>query len=347
MGIIKVIKRKVKTLDDMIRPLANGKWDYFVIITDFLWCRYVLKISADEYLVYNFHNLKHRYRKYFLLQRHRKLFININTRAFTRSKYTFYKYIPDLFSRELIIAPFCGEDTFIAFLKKHQKIVVKPDQGSLGKGLEVVKYTGDEAARTYFSNFTAERPFVCEEFIKQHPALSQLNPASVNTLRIYSLLVNGEVEIISAALKTGAGDDNITDNLSLGGIGAQIDIKTGIVCTFGKNFKNETYTHHPTSGASVLGLQIPNWQTVINLIIEAHKRIPQCMLYGWDIAITETGADIVEANSKPGIRNMQEIDGIPKGKKILPLIKKDQLKEKRLEYETELMQNFKKYGLGQ
>ena len=205
MNLIKTIRRKMKTLDGMIRPLANGKWDYFVITLDFLYCRYLLKVPADEYLKYNFHNLKQRYRKNFILQRERKKFINVNTNGFTRSKYVFYSYIPDLFQREVILAPFCGEDAFVAFLKKHEKIVAKPDQGSLGKGLEVVKYIDDESAKEYFAGITAERPFICEEFINQHPVLSQLNPASVNTLRIVSLLQDDEVEIVAAILKTGMG----------------------------------------------------------------------------------------------------------------------------------------------
>lgn len=346
MGLIKIIKRKAKTFDNMIRPLAYGKWDYFVIAMDFLWCRYIQKVPGDEYLKYNFHNLKHRYRKHFILQRERSKFVNVNTNAFTKSKYVFHSYIPDLFQREIILAPFCGEEIFVQFLKKHQQIVVKPDRGSLGKGLEVVKYTDDQSAKDYFAGITAERPFICEEFIHQHPTLSQLNPGSVNTLRVVSLLQDDEVEIVAAILKTGLGDDNITDNLSLGGIGAQVDVATGIVCTFGKDFHFHTYTHHPHSGAPILGLQIPHWDQVIDTIKKAHKRLPQCMIYGWDIAITETGVDIVEANSKPGTRIMQVMDGIPKGQKILPLIKKDRLKDKRKEYLGKFMKDYETIALG-
>ena len=340
------IKRKFSTLDKTVRSFADGKWDYITGAADMIYCKLRYKIPTDEYVTYKFYNYKHRYRKNFILQWQRKDYIKINSQAFTRSKYAFYQYIPDLFSREMIIAPFCGEEAFVSFLKKHQKIVVKPDQGSLGMGLEVVTYADDDAAKSYFANITSARPFICEEFIRQHPVLSQLNPASVNTIRIASLLVDGEVSILSATLKTGAGSERITDNLSLGGIGAQIDVESGIVCTFGKDFELKTFTHHPTSGSPILGLQIPHWDAAIDLIKTAHKRLPQCMLYGWDIAITETGVDIVEANSKPGCRIMQVMDGVPKGKTLLPLLKEDHLKEKREEYYLEWIEKFKKYALG-
>ena len=41
MGLMQKIKRKAKTFDNMIRPLANDKWDYFIIALDVLWCRYI------------------------------------------------------------------------------------------------------------------------------------------------------------------------------------------------------------------------------------------------------------------------------------------------------------------
>lgn len=346
MGLIKKIIHKKRTFDSLVRPLANDKWDCFIITMDILWCRLVMKVSVNEYVKYNFQNLRHRYRKHFILQRDRNKYTNVNVAGFTRSKYLFYTYISDLFQRELILAPFCGEDTFVQFLKKHQKIVTKPDQGSLGKGVEVVHYTNDQAAKDYFAGITTERPFICEEFIRQHPVLSQLNPASVNTLRVVSVLQDGEVEIVSATLKTGFGDDNITDNLSLGGIGAQVDVKTGVVCTYGKDFHFHAFTHHPYSGAQIIGLQIPHWDQAVALIKEGHRRLPQCMIYGWDIAITETGVDIVEANSRPGTRIMQVIDGIPKGYKILPLIKKDRLKDTRKEYQKKFIKDFETIAMG-
>ena len=346
-NVFKIIKRKAKTFDSIIKPISNGKLDYFLVAVDYLYSIYVQRISSDEYLKYNFYNLKPRYRKQFILQRDRAKFVNLNTLGFTKSKYTFYKYIPDLFAREMIIAPYCGEDTFVEFLKKHQKIVIKPDRGSLGIGVDVVEFTDNQSAKQYFKGITSNRPMICEEFIRQHPVLNQLNPSSVNTIRIASFLKDNEVEILAAVLKFGVGNDCITDNLSLGGIGAQIDIPSGIVCSFGRDFNFHAYAHHPSTGTQILGLQIPYWDAAIDLVKEAHKRVPQCLFYGWDIAITETGVDIVEANSRPGTRIMQVMDAVPKGKTLLPLLKRDRLKGMRDEYTQEFYQNLKKYSFNE
>lgn len=313
------------------------------VLWDYAYCRRKFKCNLEEYMGYQFYNYKNRYRKNFIVSAHRNQFVKINTRAFTYSKYVFYQYLPDMFQREMILAPNCGEDAFVDFLKKHKRIVTKPDMGSLGKDVMLLEYTDDAAARAYFQEVAQNGYTVCEEFIKQHPALNELNPYSVNTIRVTSLLVDGEVEILTATLRCGAGKDSITDNLSKGGIGAQIDVETGIICAYGKDFTNNRYSHHPISGVQIIGMQIPNWEKAVAYVKQAHKRVPQCTLYGWDIAITEDGADIVEANSKPGIRNIQQLDGIPRGHKLLPLLKQDPLKGKNEEYYRDWRNRFYQY----
>lgn len=338
MGLL----HRMKTFHHKIKSISYGNLDYWAITFDLLYCKIRYRTSTHEYLTYKFYNYKHRYRKNFILTKHKKQYEKINFRGLTRSKYITYKYIPDLYQREIILAPQCGEDAFINFLKKHQRIVIKPDTGSLGKGVEIVEYCDDTVAKELFATFIKNKPKICEEFIIQHPLLKQLNPSSVNTIRITSLMQNGDVEIISATLKCGVGEDKVTDNLSLGGIGAQVDISSGIVSTYGQDFKNQKYIFHPTTGTQIIGMQLPNWDATIALVKAAHKRLPQCTVFGWDVAITETGADIVEANNRPGSRIMQRMDGIPKGQKIIPLLRHDTLKEKRSIYSSDIKRLYKK-----
>lgn len=310
---------------------------------DYLFCHWSLGVTPEEYRLYDFPNLKHRYRKQFILIRHYKKYAHINTTGFAVYKYAFYQFIPDLFQREMTLAPMCGEEAFVSFLKRNQKIVIKPHAGSRGRNIEVIRYTDEANARQLFAAFTAKDAMVCEGFIRQHPAMEALKPGSVNTIRIVSLLDKGEVDILSATLKIGLEEESITDNMSQGGIGAQVDIPTGIIASFGRDLQLNTYAYHPVTGVQIIGMQIPHWEKAIDLIKTAHKRVPQCALYGWDIAITESGVDIVEANSHPGSRIMQAMDGIPKGKKLLPLLKKDRMKEKRMEYWKELERVYKEH----
>ena len=290
------------------------------IFLDILYCKVRFHASAEEYLRYRFYDFRDRYRKNFLLLYHqRHEYKKINETGFTGSKYLFYQRIPDCFFREMILAPSCGEARFVAFAREHRRIVTKPDGGSYGKGIEAYTYTDDDHAREYFT--TLPKNTVCEAFICQHEGVGLLNPNSVNTVRIVSLIYGGEVTIVSATLKTGGRTDTFADNMHNDGIGAQVDIATGVVNTCGFDYNSGRYLKHPVSNVQFLGLQIPNWNAAVDLVKKAHGQLPQCKLLGWDVAITPTGADIVEANNAPGTLLMQIGDMVPKGEKILQVIR--------------------------
>ncbi len=329
MKFIRRFKNFFSTVYETAKSVSKGKLDFCAIAIDYIYCVLRFKVTEDEYLKYEFYNCSNRYRKQFFLINHRKKLINVNQRFFTISKYVFYNRIPDLFNRKIILVPHCGEKAFIDFAKEFKKIIIKPDTGSLGSGIKFFSFTDEESAKKQFAEFSMSAPCVCEEIICQHPAMNDLNPHSVNTVRIVSILKDGEVDIVSATLRIGATNDSVVDNMLSGGIGAGVDISTGIVSTMAIDYAFNKYSHHPLTGAQIIGFQIPNWNCAIDLVKSAHKRIPNCLLYGWDIAITQDSADIIEANNSPGPRIMQAMDRIPKGQKIFPLVKKDILKQSK------------------
>lgn len=314
----------------MASKVASGRWDWLLIALDYMYCRVRFHVSDSEYLDFQFYNFKNRYRKNFLLRYHQfNKFKKLNEEpGLTKFKYTFYQKIPDCFAREIIFAPACGVDAFVEFAKKHKKIVIKPDKGSLGRDINIFTYLNDEHARMLFDRIPEDS--VCEEFICQHEKMSALSPDSVNTIRIVSLWEQDGVKIVSATLRTGGKTGVSVDNLKKDGIGAQIDIDTGIVCTNGFDYNDHIYVKHPLTGVQFLGFNIPNWEAAVSLVKKGHEQLPQNRLLGWDIAITQTGADVVEANSRPGTPITQMVDRIPKGEKILRAIRTTKKKKHKL-----------------
>ncbi len=315
-------KRFIKSFLKVLTTVKCEDYNRVAVACDLLYCIIRFRVSCDEYLKYRFYELSNRYRKYFVLISHqRHEYFRIITRRFTYSKYEFYNRMPDLYHREIIRLPDCGEERLLEFAKKHKRFVVKPDHGSLGKNIKVFDYTNDKDVIDLYNYSFAGDQLVCEEFIKQHQLLTEFNPASVNTVRVVTLFCDDVVKIISAAIKFGAGD-SIVDNMHRGGVGAQIDIDTGIVSTFGFDYKYNKFTHHPVSNKKIIGLEVPHWDMVKERVIEAHKRVPQCSLYGWDVAITQNDVDIVEANNAPGPMLMQTMDRIPKGRELFKAFRK-------------------------
>ena len=321
MKLLKKVKSSLATLWKASGQIDRSKGSRFALMCDMILCKLRYHAKIEEYLAYRLYEYKHCYRKNFLFKYHQqRLYRKVNEILNTKFKYSFYELIPDMFQREIILAPACGEDVFVDYLRRHKRIVTKPNKGSCGIDVSILEYESDHQAREVFRDLSID--IICEEYIRQHPVMMELNPSTVNTIRVVSLRHSqDDVEILCATLRCGARNDTIIDNLNKGGVGATVDVDTGIVCTFGRDYKLRTYSHHPLTGVQIMGLQIPNWDKAMDLIKRAHARLPENRILGWDIAITETGADIVEANSAPAPRSMQMIDGKPKGEQILKILK--------------------------
>lgn len=148
-------------------------------------------------------------------------------------------------------------------------------------------------------DFCIKNNMVAEELVKQHVKLNALFPNSVNTVRI----VTKDGEIIGAGLRMGVGEA-VVDNSSSGGISAPVDIDTGIVASFGEREKGEQierFAKHPDTGVAIIGFEIPFWKECVNYVALLSKKVSSISLIGWDIAITDQGPTLIEANLAPGL----------------------------------------------
>lgn len=158
---------------------------------------------------------------------------------------------------------------------------------------------------------------ILEAFIQQHPTLSAVNPSSVNTVRICTARDRaGEVHVIGASLR-GGGAGSVVDNLHADGVQYSVDPETGLIVRGGVKFNGERNVYfHPSTNAKMIGLQIPNWDKVLETVKQAGKIPPNLRYIGWDIAVTEKGCEIIEANILQGSNGMQQ-DGVGKYRIIM------------------------------
>ena len=321
MRIFQKFKARCRAVIRTVNLLDIEKSERFFVFWDIIYCKLRFKCLYDEYVLYRLYKYNNRYRKKFLyMMTRRKLYgeINVNCKG-CLSKTDQRDMIKVGLNRAMIRLPDCGAEAFLEFARKHGKMVVKPDAGSCGLGVKLFVYENDEQAREYFSGIKI--PTLCEEFIRQHEEMSKLHPASVNTIRVLALCDGENVNFLSAVLRVGGREDSVADNMQNNGLGAAIDIPTGIVKTFGHDLQYKAFAYHPVTGAQIIGFRIPKWAEVLSTIEKAHKQIPDYPLLGWDVAITEDGVEIVEINRSPGSRIVQIMDQEPKGPPLFRYIK--------------------------
>ncbi len=322
MNIFQKLRQHLSMVRRTVKHIKMPGKPKFVLFLDVLYCHHILHCTYNEYLKYEFYKHKNSYRKQFLLLKHQeKRYDFVNPRDYPRSKQILYQWIQKGISRQILVAPKCGEDAFVDFFKKQQKILKKPDIGSRGVGISVLHYTDEQQAREYFRAITEDTLF--EEYVIQHETMAAFNASSVNTLRIITLCKDNRFDIISAHFKSAGVAGEVVDNICNGGIAAMVDIPTGKISTHGFSFATmhkSQHSCHPVTGQEFIGTQIPHWEETLRLVEDLHRSIPNYVLFGWDVAITPTGPEIIEVNTNPDGR-AQMIDQKPIGKLLLKYMK--------------------------
>ena len=211
-------------------------------------------------------------------------------------KSAFNRFFPEYVNRSWITSDNLTYESLSDFTSSNKYIIIKPLEGVGGQGI-YKKTIATEKDLNDLYNEIRDKHVIIEEVISQCKELSELNPSSVNTIRICSVEKNKEIYITGALLRMGNGK-GVTDNYSSGGLAATIDVETGIIISPAVSQNNENYYVHPYTKKTIIGLQIPRWNEVIERVKAAHANISQLRYIGWDVVIREDGSiSFLEANT--------------------------------------------------
>ena len=199
-----------------------------------------------------------------------------------------------------------SEEEFLERFKDCDRILYKPaSNGSAGGGIRIFDMA--EGPAEVYRRIRELPRGIAEEFVRQHEDLDRLYPNAVNTVRIVT--VAGETEkgsipqeVCYTALRIGSGGSAV-DNFSMGGMVAAVDASTGKILTDAVNMDGGRFHTHPDTGTVIKGFQIPCFREALDLVLEAGKDLKGHI--GWDVAISEKGPVLIEANTGPGNRILQ------------------------------------------
>ena len=188
-----------------------------------------------------------------------------------------------------------SEEKAIIFAREYDEVILKNSKFSSG-GNEILFWSSENKnvhiLKQYLNN---TRNVVCQESIRQHDTLNNLNNSSVNTLRIITFFFHETVYILSSVLRMGVSGSRI-DNASSGGIvcGVKKDGKLKHIAY--DIFANE-YTRHP-QGTSFESICIPNYDKCTVMVSKLASRfVSVSRLISWDIAIDDAGQpNLIEFN---------------------------------------------------
>lgn len=276
-------------LEDICIKYNTGKIHFYV---DALWCYIRYGVTPNEYISFQFYRYNHFERKTFFTARHaakyeEKLNDRANYHVFWDKEKT-NEVFREFIKRDYLYVQTAQDEEIKNFITKHKSILLKPNNASSGKGIRL--YTGQTISQL------REENLLLEEYVVQHEKMAKLNPSSVNTVRIYTILDDTQIpHILSASIRVG-GINSVVDNYHSGGVGYPLDIKTGVVCGPGSNLTSANFLYHPGNNVKVIGFEVPQWDKIIEFVNRLCLVIPTARFIAWDIAILQDGLELIEAN---------------------------------------------------
>jgi hypothetical protein len=144
--------------------------------------------------------------------------------------------------------------------------------------------------------------WLLQEPLRAHPLLQQLTGTDkLSSIRLCTVHDGQSVHVLKAILKVNRGDSDNDDfwDGELGNAVAAIDSRSGRLtrAVSGSPDKEKVNPHHPRTGRPIVGFEIPCWDEVVRIALDAHRVIPTMVCPHWDIAVTDRGPVILEINS--------------------------------------------------
>ena len=271
------------------------------MLLDIMRCTIKYKSGISDYFNYKFYNKKNNQIKEYVTIGDTDYFYE----TLSPSKYkTFFTIKPNFLNnfKKYINRDYWVIDDGInkleSIIKKNKELIIKPIDGLGGKDVEKINTKDIKDINQFYEKMKKENLFI-EEVVLQHPDMAKLSPTSCNTIRIMTLNIKGNTEIFMAIARIGNGINSV-DNFHQGGMGVKIDINTGKLIGNAYDKDCNEYEIHPKTNIKFDGYQLPNWNIVKKIVLEAAKVNENIKVVGWDVAITPDGATFIEGNRRPG-----------------------------------------------
>ena len=198
------------------------------------------------------------------------------------------------------------------------KYIFKPAHGLSGAGIKRFELKGDklfedsgeriEIIEFLGSLLQQQSLFILQKYLLPHPKLRPIMPSGcLGTVRVLTMITDGEARILMACLKIPTGDnaiDNFKSGLS-GNLVADVDMDSGrLLKSFGPGSDGlglvEEFFFHPDSGERLQGFMVPCWQQLLKTALNGAMAFRELGAIGWDIALTEDGPCLIEGNAHYG-----------------------------------------------
>ena len=239
-------------------------WELIRYTADVRKCNRLYGASIADYSELRFFEKTPEERETYFTTDHALRFINLvngienNFRFY--DKCSMYRIVGKFTKREQLFCQPKDYKEFEDYFRRHREAFYKRNDKYCGNGIEL--WSADRTPLAELYERAARYSAVLDEPVVQHPDLARLNPDTLNTVKIYTMMLKDECRFIAAELRMGR-RGSLVDNIERGGLGAAVDIGTGTVMGEAYDLQMDTYPVHPDTGVRICDFKLPNWAEVI------------------------------------------------------------------------------------
>jgi hypothetical protein len=198
-------------------------------------------------------------------------------------------------------------------------LLIKPRQSKGSRGIEVIRHSNGrylcengasldrDGLIALIAQRSEEAPILVQPLVKNHPGLADLADVALMRMRVITCLDEAGNPVLTHAvlsnlckLETGWPTDIE--------LGAAVDLDSGALGMVTGDKADawlDWSEDHPITRARVLGRIVPCWDQIREIALAAHAACRDRALVGWDIAVGEEGAVLLEGNSYPDVDFLQ------------------------------------------
>lgn len=201
-------------------------------------------------------------------------------------------------------------------VRDHREFALKPAHGSAGDGIVVIAGRSGSRYRTISGNLLdadylshhlsnaingqfslggVQDVVIVEYMVHFSPLFERISYQGVPDIRV--IVYRGFPIMAMVRLPTRGSHGKA--NLHQGAVGAGIDLATGL--TLDGVIGTEVVTHHPDTMNAISGLQIPDWNTILDIAARCYELTGMGYI-GVDIVLDrDLGPLVLELNARPGL----------------------------------------------
>lgn len=191
----------------------------------------------------------------------------------------------------------------VELLREIPEVIVKPSQES-GSGRDIRFYDTqndvDKLKEVLLNK--DEKNLIVQDIVKQHIELAKMHPQSLNTVRVYTLMMEDGVHVLSVTMRMGANASRIDNGSAKAGIFTGVDPFNGRLMDYAYNdmLCGERTDRHP-GGMLLNEINVPSLDKMLDTAKRAAQYTGNFRLVGWDFSASKDGEVIlIEANMRKG-----------------------------------------------